>query len=62
LDPQGISVVATADELRSILDVATTRDEIFVLEGNRSLLRLAYEPEPPVSASNVTSGAFTFYS
>ncbi|KAF4530166.1 hypothetical protein B566_EDAN001423 [Ephemera danica] len=52
LDPQAISVVATADELRGILDVATTRDEIFVLEGSRSLIRLAYAPEPSAQGIN----------
>ncbi|CAB3373759.1 Hypothetical predicted protein [Cloeon dipterum] len=48
LDPDSISVVAVADELRGILDFAVTKDEIFVLEGKRSLVRLACQPEASI--------------
>ncbi|XP_059491142.1 tectonin beta-propeller repeat-containing protein 2-like [Neocloeon triangulifer] len=54
LDPESITVVAVADELRSILDFAVTKDEIFVLEGKRSLVRLACHPE--VSSSGQQKG------
>jgi hypothetical protein len=45
LDPDSIALVGVADELRGVLDFAVTKDEIFVLEGSRSLLRLACQPE-----------------
>jgi hypothetical protein len=45
LDPDSITVVAMADELRGVLDFAVTKDEIFVLEGKRSIVRIACQPE-----------------
>nr|CAD7426485.1 unnamed protein product [Timema monikensis] len=48
LDPDSIGVVATVTELRGIQSLAVTRDEIFVLEGPRSLIRVAYSPENSV--------------
>lgn len=31
--------------LFSVLDVATTKEEIFILEGERNLIRISYHPE-----------------
>ncbi|KAJ8898362.1 hypothetical protein PR048_003722 [Dryococelus australis] len=45
LDPAAIGVVATVNDLRSVQALAVTRDEIFILEGSRSLVRVAYTPE-----------------
>jgi len=49
LNPATISVVATVADLRGVLDVAVNKDEIFILEGERSLIRVAYTPENIVS-------------
>ncbi|XP_026743873.1 WD repeat-containing protein CG11141 [Trichoplusia ni] len=46
LDPRSLTAVAVVDDLRRILSVSVNKDEIFVLEGPRSLLRLAHAPEP----------------
>ncbi|XP_028171814.1 WD repeat-containing protein CG11141 isoform X3 [Ostrinia furnacalis] len=46
LDPRSLTAVAVVDDLRKILSVSVTKDEIFVLEGPRSLVRLAHAPEP----------------
>ncbi|KAL0820111.1 hypothetical protein ABMA28_006051 [Loxostege sticticalis] len=46
LDPRSLTAVAVVDDLRRILSVSVSKDEIFVLEGARSLLRLAHAPEP----------------
>ncbi|XP_047105472.1 uncharacterized protein LOC124774869 [Schistocerca piceifrons] len=53
LDPSNISVVGTVSGLRGVLDVSVSRDEIFVLEGGRSLIRLAYGPEAPPAPSEL---------
>ncbi|XP_013137015.1 PREDICTED: WD repeat-containing protein CG11141 [Papilio polytes] len=42
--------VAVVDDLRRILSVSVNKDEIFVLEGPRSLVRLAHAPEPAALA------------
>ena len=49
LNPATISVVATVADLRGVLDVAVNKDEIFILEGERSLIRVAHAPENIVS-------------
>ncbi|XP_072942692.1 WD repeat-containing protein CG11141 [Epargyreus clarus] len=46
LDPRSLTAVAVVDDLRRIVSVSVSREEIFVLEGARSLLRLAHAPEP----------------
>ncbi|KAI8438724.1 hypothetical protein MSG28_011137 [Choristoneura fumiferana] len=51
LDPDSLRATAVVDDLRRILSVAVNKDEIFVLEGPRSLLRLAHAPEPAALAS-----------
>ncbi|XP_069698641.1 tectonin beta-propeller repeat-containing protein 2 isoform X2 [Periplaneta americana] len=45
LNPATITVVATVADLRKVQDVAVNKDEIFILEGERSLIRVAYTPE-----------------
>jgi hypothetical protein len=50
LNPITITVVATVADLRGVLDVAVNKDEIFILEGERSLIRVAFAPE------NIASG------
>ncbi|CAH2089875.1 unnamed protein product [Euphydryas editha] len=50
LDPRSLTAVAVVDDLRRILSVCVGREEIFVLEGARSLLRLAHAPEPAAAA------------
>jgi len=57
LDPESISLVGVADELRGILDFAVTKDEIFVLEGRRSLVRLACQPEIPCATKGASERA-----
>ncbi|XP_030036044.2 WD repeat-containing protein CG11141 [Manduca sexta] len=46
LDPRSLTAIAVVDDLRRILSVSVHKDEIWVLEGPRSLLRLAHAPEP----------------
>ncbi|KAK7791329.1 hypothetical protein R5R35_011714 [Gryllus longicercus] len=45
LNPTDIYVVATVADLRHVQDVSVTKDEIFILEGDRSIIRVAYLPE-----------------
>lgn len=33
------------NDLRHVTDVSCTKDEIFILEGERNILRIAYYPE-----------------
>ncbi|XP_053614255.1 WD repeat-containing protein CG11141 [Plodia interpunctella] len=46
LDPRSATAIAVVDDLRKILSVSVGRDEIWVLEGPRSLVRLAPAPDP----------------
>ncbi|XP_071050301.1 WD repeat-containing protein CG11141 isoform X2 [Onthophagus taurus] len=45
LDPQKMGVVRKFNTTQRILDVATNRDEIFILEESGNLIRLGYNPE-----------------
>ncbi|XP_063216137.1 tectonin beta-propeller repeat-containing protein 2 isoform X2 [Bacillus rossius redtenbacheri] len=51
LDPAAVAVVAAVTDLRSVRALAVSRDEVFVLEGSRSLVRVAYAPEVGALAS-----------
>ncbi|KAJ0173923.1 hypothetical protein K1T71_010069 [Dendrolimus kikuchii] len=51
LDPRSLTAVAVVDDLRRILSVSVNKEEIFVLEGPRSLVRLAHAPEPAALAT-----------
>lgn len=53
LDPDTLRATAVVDDLRRILSVAVNKDEIFVLEGGRSLVRLAHAPEPAALAAGL---------
>ncbi|CAH0713085.1 unnamed protein product, partial [Brenthis ino] len=59
LDPRSLTAVAVVDDLRRIISVAVNKDEIFVLEGARSLLRLAHAPEPAALAADDTTNLMT---
>ncbi|CAH1122964.1 unnamed protein product [Ceutorhynchus assimilis] len=48
LDPANMSILATVNNLRSILGIATYKDELFILEEERSLLRISYHPEDSI--------------
>ncbi|XP_068620352.1 WD repeat-containing protein CG11141 [Battus philenor] len=50
LDPRSLTAVAVVDDLRRIMSVSVNKEEIFVLEGPRSLVRLAHAPEPAALA------------
>ncbi|GLV45560.1 uncharacterized protein CBL_02580 [Carabus blaptoides fortunei] len=62
LDPISLIVIAMISHLRRILSVATCKDEMFILEGERSLLRISFKPEPALSdtTSNAIPTASTF--
>ncbi|XP_074028022.1 WD repeat-containing protein CG11141 isoform X2 [Leptinotarsa decemlineata] len=45
LDPQEMTILSTISQLRSVLTVATHKDEIFILEEDHSLIRISYRPE-----------------
>lgn len=46
LDPKELIVNTMVSHLRKVLSVAVHKDEIFILEGERSLVRLSERPEP----------------
>ena len=45
VNPQTIAITSIVTDLRRVTDVACTKDEIFVLEGERNIIRIAYYPE-----------------
>ncbi|XP_056630602.1 WD repeat-containing protein CG11141 [Diorhabda sublineata] len=45
LDPKEMAVISTVSHLRGILNVATHKDEIFILEEDRSIVRISIKPE-----------------
>ncbi|KAG7198659.1 hypothetical protein KM043_006016 [Ampulex compressa] len=45
VNPQTIAITSIITDLRRVTSVACTKDEIFVLEGERNILRIAYYPE-----------------
>lgn len=57
LNPAEMTILATVAHLRSILDVAAYKDEIFILEEERSLLRISFRPESYNSASSPINSA-----
>ena len=42
--------MSVVTDLRHVTDVACTKDEIFVLEGERNIIRIAYHPENNIIA------------
>ncbi|XP_050682591.1 WD repeat-containing protein CG11141 [Leptidea sinapis] len=59
LDPRSLTAVAVVDDLRRIVSVSVNKDEIFVLEGERSLVRLAHKPEPAALAQDDPTSLMT---
>ncbi|KAJ2948237.1 hypothetical protein O0L34_g7465 [Tuta absoluta] len=59
LDPRSLTAVAVVDDLRRILSVSVNKEEIFVLEGPRSLVRLAHKPEPAALAQEEPTNLMT---
>ncbi|XP_017777988.1 PREDICTED: WD repeat-containing protein CG11141 isoform X1 [Nicrophorus vespilloides] len=56
LSPQHLKIVAVITHLRKVCDVAVNKDEIFILEGERSLIRVAFTPEMEIeNRSSVNS-------
>ena len=45
VNPTTIAITSIITDLRRVTDVACTKDEIFVLEGERNIIRIAYYPE-----------------
>ncbi|EEZ99531.1 WD repeat-containing protein CG11141-like Protein [Tribolium castaneum] len=45
LDPEQMTIISTMSHFRSVLGVATHKDEIFILEEDRSVVRISYKPE-----------------
>ncbi|KAG5880173.1 hypothetical protein JTB14_001663 [Gonioctena quinquepunctata] len=60
LDPQEMTILSTITQLRSVLNVATHKDEIFILEEDRSLIRISYRPEP-INGNSFSSINNSFY-
>ncbi|XP_048483523.1 WD repeat-containing protein CG11141 [Plutella xylostella] len=54
LDPRSLTAIATVDQLRKIKSVAVSGDEIWVVEGARSVLRLARAPDAAAADEAVT--------
>lgn len=44
LHPSAVAVACSLNSARKIIDLAVNEDEIFVLEGDRSLIRIGYAP------------------
>lgn len=45
VNPTEITITSIVTNLRRVTDISCTQDEIFVLEGDRNVLRIAYSPE-----------------
>ncbi|CAG9840353.1 unnamed protein product [Diabrotica balteata] len=58
LDPKEMTIIATVSHLRGVLHVATHRDEIFILEEDRSLVRISFRPETMGSVASTTTDSF----
>lgn len=52
INPNTVSVTSVVTRLRKIVDVACLKDEIFVLEGDRNIIRIAYRPETLQSSTS----------
>lgn len=50
LDPSSMTAVAVVDDLRKVLSVSVNKDEILILEGDRSFVRLGYSPDPDLTS------------
>ncbi|XP_043484940.1 WD repeat-containing protein CG11141 isoform X2 [Leptopilina heterotoma] len=55
VNPITISITAAITDVRHVTHVACTKDEIFILEGKRNIIRVAYHPENNSYISNTDS-------
>ncbi|XP_078047877.1 uncharacterized protein LOC144475652 isoform X2 [Augochlora pura] len=55
VNPDVTTITSIVTDLRRVIDVACTKDEIFVLEGERSIIRIAYYPETNVFSTEATN-------
>ncbi|XP_053975271.1 WD repeat-containing protein CG11141 isoform X1 [Hylaeus volcanicus] len=55
VNPQTIAITSIVTDLRRVTDVACTKDEIFVLEGERNVIRIAHYPETNMFLSEATN-------
>lgn len=53
VNPQTIAITSIVTDLRRVTDVACTKDEIFILEGERNIVRIAYYPETNMFSSDM---------
>ncbi|KAF2882582.1 hypothetical protein ILUMI_23599 [Ignelater luminosus] len=60
LDPKELIVNTMVSHLRKVLSVAVHKDEIFILEGERSLVRLSERPEPIYDSTPTIPTASSF--
>ncbi|XP_014488983.1 PREDICTED: WD repeat-containing protein CG11141 [Dinoponera quadriceps] len=54
VNPNTIAISSVVTDLRRVTDVACTKDEIFILEGERNILRIAHYPEDNTFISGET--------
>ncbi|XP_033188086.1 WD repeat-containing protein CG11141 isoform X2 [Bombus vosnesenskii] len=57
VNPQTIAITSIVTDLRRVTNVACTKDEIFVLEGERNIIRIAYYPETNMFSSEAKSAS-----
>lgn len=58
VNPITISITSAITDVRHVTDVACTKDEIFILEGERNIIRVAYHPE---NNSYISSKLFSIF-
>lgn len=60
LDLQNMTVVSKISQLRRVLDVACHKDEIFILEEDRNLIRISTKPEINYDEISISSEEVSF--
>ncbi|XP_029177260.1 WD repeat-containing protein CG11141 [Nylanderia fulva] len=55
VNPNTIAITSIVNDLRRVTDVACTKDEIFILEGERNILRIAYYPENNITSEEMSN-------
>lgn len=55
VNPNTIAITSIVNDLRRVTDVACTKDEIFILEGERNILRIAYYPENDITSEEINN-------
>lgn len=61
LDPQSISVVAALYDVQRISALCVTKSEIFILEGERHLIRIGFAPQLTPTAGEKTYCVFILF-